>query len=85
VVVASPLTVDGDVVVVLVAGLVDFVFLVGESSSDIPVLFLVDSEGAVGLSMRGVGGIENVVGVDDLSRDDLFSSSSDVGVADGVS
>ena len=47
-VVAGPLSIDGEVVVLLVARLVDFVSLVGESTSDIPVLLLVGSDSVVG-------------------------------------
>ena len=47
-VVAGPLSLDGDVVVLLVASLVDFVSLVGESTSDVPVLLLVGSNSVVG-------------------------------------
>ena len=47
-VVAGPLSRNGDVVVILVARLVDFVSLVGESTSDIPVLLLVGSDSVVG-------------------------------------
>ena len=47
-VVASSLTLNGEVVVSLVARLVDFVSLVGELTSDIPVLLLVGSNSVVG-------------------------------------
>ena len=46
--VASSLTLNGEVVVSLVARLVDFVSLVGELTSDIPVLLLVGSNSVVG-------------------------------------
>lgn len=65
--------------------MVDFVFLVGHSTSDIPVLVLGGRHSVVGGSSGGVGGIENVVGVDDLSWDHLFSGSNDVLVGDSVS
>lgn len=60
--------------------MVDFVSLVGEGTGDVPVFLLVGSDGVVGLNVGGVGGIESIFGVDDLSRDDLFSSSLDVSV-----
>lgn len=47
-VVGGSLSGDGEVVLSLVAGLVDLIFLVGESTGDIPVLILVDSHGVVG-------------------------------------
>lgn len=46
--VAASLTLNSEVVLSLVARLVDFVFLVGEGTSDIPVLFLVGRDGVVG-------------------------------------
>jgi hypothetical protein len=63
--------------------LVDLIFLVGEGTSHIPVLNLAGSNGVVGGSDGGVSGIENVVGVDDLSWDHLFTCSNDVGVGNG--
>lgn len=46
--VAVSLTLNSEVVLVLLARLVDFVSLVGEGTSDIPVLFLVGRHGVVG-------------------------------------
>jgi hypothetical protein len=46
---------------------------------------LVDSNGGVGFNVGGVGGIEHVAGLDDLSWDHLFSGSNDVLVGDGIS
>jgi hypothetical protein len=44
-----------------------------------------DGLGRVCLSVGGVGSIENEGGLDDLSWDDLFSSSNDVLVAEDIS
>jgi hypothetical protein len=73
-----------EVVLSLVARLIDFVLLVSDGTSNVPVLSLVNSVVGVGFNVRSVGGIENVGSLDNLSWDDLFTSSNDVLVGDGV-
>lgn len=82
---AVSLTVLSEVILSLLAGLVDFISLVGEGTSHIPVLVLGDTDGRVRFNVGGVGGIKNIAGLDDLSWDDLFSSSNDVLVGNSIS
>jgi hypothetical protein len=67
---------SSEVVLSLVAGLIDLILLVGEGSSNVPVLALGDGFVGVALNVGGVGSIKSVLGLDDLSWDDLFSSSN---------
>lgn len=85
IVVSSSLTVDSEVILGLVAALVDFVSLVDEGTSDVPVLLLVGSHGVVGFNVGGVGSIEDVVSMDDLGWDDLFTCTNNVSARDGIS
>jgi hypothetical protein len=67
---------SSEVVLSLVAGLIDLILLVGKGSSNVPVLALGDGFVGVALNVGGVGSIEGVLGLDDLSWDDLFSSGN---------
>jgi hypothetical protein len=82
---ALSLSSSSEVVLSLVAGLVDFISLVGEGSSDVPVLWLSNVGLGVAFNVGGVGSIESVHGLDDLSWDDLFSSGNDDLGWDGIS
>ena len=67
-----------------VAGLIDFILFVGKATRDIPVLLLSDRWVGVALNVGGVGSIEHIWGLDNLSWDHLFSSSNDDLVWDSI-
>ena len=67
-----------EVVLSLLAGLRDLIFLVGDTTGNVPYLGLIDISVGVALNVGGVGSIHLEGRLDDLSWDHLFSSSNNV-------
>jgi hypothetical protein len=66
-----------EVVLSLVAGLIDLISLVGEATGNVPVLILGNIGAGVARNVGGVGSIKLELRFDNLSRDDNNSSSTD--------
>jgi hypothetical protein len=72
----GPLSGSGEVVLSLVAGLIDLISLVGEAAGNVPDLILGNISLGGTRNVGGVGSIHCVLRLDDLSWDDSFSSSN---------